>query len=69
MLVFLPVDLLEEFRKRKKKKTKQNPAECNPKIKKDVFKELLSYLACSQIWLNLLVDHCHFGYITNVTKK
>jgi 1,2-phenylacetyl-CoA epoxidase catalytic subunit len=33
------------------------------------FKELLSYLACSHIWLNLLVDHCHFGYITNATKK
>jgi 1,2-phenylacetyl-CoA epoxidase catalytic subunit len=33
------------------------------------FKELLSYLACSQIWLNLLVDHCHFGYITNATEK
>jgi 1,2-phenylacetyl-CoA epoxidase catalytic subunit len=33
------------------------------------FKELLSYLSCSQIWLNLLVDHCHFDYITNSTKK
>jgi hypothetical protein len=29
---------------------------------KDVFKILVSYLACSQIWLNLPVDHyCHFG--------
>jgi hypothetical protein len=25
----------------------------------------LRYLPCSQIWLNLSVDHCHFGYITN----
>ncbi len=27
------------------------------------FKKLFSYLACGQIWLNLHVDHCHFGYI------
>jgi hypothetical protein len=25
------------------------------------------YLACSQIWLNLPVDHCYFGYITKLT--
>jgi hypothetical protein len=37
MLVFLPVDLLEEFWKRPKNQPKKNPAECNPKIKKDVF--------------------------------
>jgi hypothetical protein len=29
----------------------------------------ISYLACSQIWLNLLMDHCHFGYITKLTPK
>jgi len=23
---------------------------------------LLSYLACSHIWLNLPMDDCHFGY-------
>jgi hypothetical protein len=32
-------------------------------------KNLFSYLACSQIWLNLLVDHHHFGYIRKLTKK
>jgi hypothetical protein len=30
---------------------------------------LLSYLACSQIWLNLPVDHCHFGYNSALPKK
>ncbi len=30
---------------------------------------LLSYLACSQIWLSLPVDHnLHFGYITKLSK-
>jgi hypothetical protein len=27
---------------------------------------LLSYLACSQTWLNLLVDHHHVGYNTKL---
>jgi hypothetical protein len=27
-------------------------------------KNLLSYLACNQIWLNLSVGHRHFGYNT-----
>jgi hypothetical protein len=26
---------------------------------------LFSFLACTQIWLNLDVEHLHFGYITN----
>ncbi len=30
---------------------------------------ILSYLACSKIWLNLLVVRRHFGYITNLTQK
>jgi hypothetical protein len=30
---------------------------------------ILSYLASSQIWLNLLVDRRHFGYITKLTQK
>jgi hypothetical protein len=30
---------------------------------------LISYLTCSQIWLNLLVNHHHFGYITKLTPK
>ncbi len=30
---------------------------------------LLSYLFCSQIWLNHLMDDCHFSYITNLQKK
>jgi hypothetical protein len=32
------------------------------------FKILVSYLASSQIWLNLPVDHCHFGYSTKLPK-
>jgi hypothetical protein len=28
-----------------------------------------SSLACSQIWLNLHVDHHHFGCITKLTPK
>jgi hypothetical protein len=27
------------------------------------------YLARSQIWLNLPMDHHHFGYITKLTQK
>jgi hypothetical protein len=26
-------------------------------------------LSCSQIWLNLPVDHCHFGYNHKIGKK
>ncbi len=33
------------------------------------FEILVSYLACSQIWLNLPVDHCHFGYIAQNCQK
>ncbi len=33
------------------------------------YKKLFSYFACSQIWLNLHVDHCHFGYITKIDIK
>jgi len=33
-------------------------------IRRIFFKILLSYLACNQIWLNIIVDHCHFDYIT-----
>jgi hypothetical protein len=29
----------------------------------------LSYLACSQSWLNFPMDYHHFGYITKLTKK
>jgi hypothetical protein len=29
----------------------------------------LSHVACSQIWLNLPMDHHHFGYITKLTGK
>jgi hypothetical protein len=30
---------------------------------------LLSYLVFSQTWLNLPMDHRHFGYITKLEKK
>ncbi len=33
------------------------------------FTILLSHLACSQIWLYLPMDHCHFGYIIKLTKN
>jgi len=33
-------------------------------VYKDVFKGLLLYFSFSQIWLNLHVNHHHFGYIT-----
>jgi hypothetical protein len=30
---------------------------------------LLSYLVCSQIWLNHLIDDHHFSYITKLKKQ
>jgi hypothetical protein len=33
------------------------------------FKFLFSYLSCNQIWLILLVDHCHFGWSTTYQQK
>ncbi len=30
---------------------------------------LLSYLVCSQIWLNHVMDNCHFNCITKLKKK
>jgi hypothetical protein len=35
----------------------------------NVFKTLLSYSPSSQIWLNLPVDHPHFGYNTKLNPK
>jgi hypothetical protein len=39
------------------------------KYRKNVLEILLSYLACSQIWLNLHIDYCHFGYNTKLPTK
>ncbi len=39
------------------------------KISKYSYNFLLSYLAYSQIWLNILVDDCHFGYFTKLGRK
>jgi hypothetical protein len=39
---------------------------CNQKYIKDIFHKKKSYLACNQIWLNLLVDDHHFGYNTQL---
>jgi hypothetical protein len=36
--------------------------------KKDIQQILLSYLACSQIWLKFPVHHGHSGYITNCSS-
>jgi hypothetical protein len=33
------------------------------------FSKTLSYLPCSQIWLNLPIDNRHFGYMTKLTQK
>jgi hypothetical protein len=33
------------------------------------FSFLLSYLVCSQIWLNHLMNDCHFSYITKLKKS
>ncbi len=32
-------------------------------------KIFFSYLSCDHIWKNLFMDHCHFGYNTNLIKK
>ncbi len=41
----------------------------SPKNKGYVHQNLPSYLASSHIWLNLPVDHCHFGYIIKLNQK
>jgi hypothetical protein len=40
-----------------------------PKIWKDGLKNLISYLACSQIWPKLPVGHRQFGYMTKNCPK
>ncbi len=42
---------------------------CGQKYRKMFLKLYFHILACSQIWLNLHVDHQHFGYITKLTKR
>ncbi len=39
---------------------------CSQKYGRMFFKNLISYLASSQNWLNL---HCQFGYITKFPKE
>ncbi len=39
------------------------------KYRRMFFQILLSYLACSQIWLNLHVNHHHFGYKTKLPPQ
>jgi hypothetical protein len=41
----------------------------NKKERKYVQQILLSYFACSQIWLNLHLDHCHFWLHHKIDKK
>jgi hypothetical protein len=36
---------------------------------KAVLNKRVSFLACSQIWLNLPVDHSDFGYITKSSAR
>jgi hypothetical protein len=33
------------------------------------FSFLLSYLVCNQIWLNHLMNDCHFSYITKLKRN
>jgi len=44
-----------------------NSSDCPPKER--ILKYLFSYLVCSQILLNLLVDDQQFGYITKLKRK
>jgi hypothetical protein len=56
----------------KTKKNRQISIHGSSRIAKNIqglFKILVSYLACSQICLNLPVNHHHFGYITKLTPK
>ncbi len=41
----------------------------NQEYKKILVSFLLSCIVCSQIWLNHIVDDCHFNYITKSEKK
>jgi hypothetical protein len=41
---------------------------CSQKDRRMFFFNYL-YLVCSQIWLNLPMDHRHVGYITKLTPK
>ncbi len=38
--------------------------EGSKKKRRNALKKLVSYLACSQIWLNVPMDDRHFGYVT-----
>ncbi len=40
-----------------------------PRIQKDPICLLLSYLICSQIWLNHVMGYCQLSYITKLEKK
>jgi hypothetical protein len=31
--------------------------------------KLIMKLICNQTWLNLLMDHCHFSYISKLIKE
>lgn len=42
---------------------------CGSQKYRKMYVFILSYLACSKIWLNLLVDRRHFGYTTKLTQK
>jgi hypothetical protein len=33
-----------------------------------VLKNVVSYLVCSPIWLNVPWNDCHFGFITKLTQ-
>jgi len=39
------------------------------KRRRNALQKLVSFLARSQIWLNVPMDDRHFGYITKLTPK
>ncbi len=54
-----------QFARFKKKRVSKHVA----KNIKRLFFPLLSYLIHSQIWLNCLVDDCHYNYFTKLKKE
>jgi hypothetical protein len=55
------------------KKNRQISAHSSSRLSKNiegcVKKIVVSYLVCSQIWLNLPLNDCHFAFITKLTPK
>jgi hypothetical protein len=46
----------------------KNPSDSSTWFK-EIAKKYRTYFVCSQIWLYLSIDDCHFGYMTKPWKK